>query len=406
MPEYAYSAYQSPETRIDGRVTAESESAAAQSLLQRGLQPVEIRAVGTRVSPLRDLLRTLSFRRHLGNRERARLARQLGDLAVSGMPMLDALILLERQTESPRLSEALLVMQAAVRDGRSLSEAMGSLPKDFSKVHVSLVRAGEGTGLLSVVLGQVAALEEREQELKTRVRAALMYPTITAIVGLATILVILSFVVPRLSSIFEEMDQALPLITRVLLLLSSVAQWIWTYALVFILAGLLALGFLPKSRRWSLFKDRFLLRLPRLGHLIMTMQVARFAGILGALLRNGVAMVPALGVTAETLDSRVVRSKLRSAVRRVNQGERLGVALEKERVLPQVVTGMITVGESTGNLETTLGRISESSTREAERMVRTLVGLVEPSLIILMGLFVAFIVAAVIIPIFQVNLAM
>jgi general secretion pathway protein F len=320
--------------------------------------------------------------------------------------MLDALILLERQTESPRLSEALLVMQAAVRDGRSLSEAMGSLPKDFSKVHVSLVRAGEGTGLLSVVLGQVAALEEREQELKTRVRAALMYPTITAIVGLATILVILSFVVPRLSSIFEEMDQALPLITRVLLLLSSVAQWIWTYALVFILAGLLALGFLPKSRRWSLFKDRFLLRLPRLGHLIMTMQVARFAGILGALLRNGVAMVPALGVTAETLDSRVVRSKLRSAVRRVNQGERLGVALEKERVLPQVVTGMITVGESTGNLETTLGRISESSTREAERMVRTLVGLVEPSLIILMGLFVAFIVAAVIIPIFQVNLAM
>jgi general secretion pathway protein F len=402
MPEYAYWAYQGPASRIAGRLSAESETAAAQALMQKGLQPVEIKAIR---SPRRFPL-GLSVRRRLGSRDRALLARQLADLTSSGMPMLDALILLESQSEGQRLRDALLVMQGAVRAGRPLSEAMESLPRDFSRVHVNLARAGEGTGLLPIVLAEMAALDEREYELRAKVKAALVYPTITAVVGLLTILVILNFVVPRLSSIFEEMHQTLPLVTRVLLFVSRIARSFWRYGLVLILVVALLLSLLRRSRRSSLLRDKLSLRLPGVGRLVLAMQLARFTGILAALLRNGVPMVPALRATADTMDNQILRAALSRVVGRVNEGSNLGSALERERVFPRIQAGMISVGERTGNLEATLARLSESGGREMERNVRTLVALVEPALIILMGIFVAFIVAAVIIPIFQVNLSL
>ncbi|MFC1573019.1 type II secretion system F family protein [Candidatus Eisenbacteria bacterium] len=400
MPEFVYQAYQSPGQRIDGRLNAESERTAAELLLQQGLQPIEIRALGVR----RPILSRLLPGRRLGGRERAQLTRQLADLVSSGMPMLSALDLLEGQCQQPRIHRSLMSLQKAVRAGKSLGEAMETLPKDFNKIQVSLVKAGEGAGLLATVLNQIADLEEGEDELRNKVRSALTYPAITAVVGLLTVLVILNFVIPRLSSIFDQTGQTLPLITRILLSLSTIAQWIWKYGLPILLAGLLAMRLASRSTGWIRFRDSQLLKLPKLGSLILTVQTARFARILGSLLRNGVAMVPALTVTTETLDSSVVRDDLRQAVNRVSQGERLGDALAKEKALSGVVTSMISVGETTGNLETILERISTNSGRDADRQVKVLVGLVEPVLILLMGVFVAFIVAAVIIPIFQVNL--
>lgn len=344
MTEYDYAAYQGPHARIEGRLQAESEDEAAASLLASGLQPVEIKPVRGRD----PLVFRLSLRRKLTHGERALLARQLGDLVASGMPLLDALQLLQEQAVAPAVKVVLSALEKGIRGGGSLADAMASLPGDFGEVHVSLARAGEGAGFLITVLTQIATLEEREQEMRGRLQAALLYPTITAMVGLGTILVILNFVIPRLSSIFGEMGQSLPLITRALLNVSSGAQWIWRHGLLILLILLLSTRLLRRSEGWRLLKDRLVLRLPRLGHLVMTLQVARFTGILGSLLRNGVSMVPALAVTAETLENRSVRHQLKAAMERVNQGERLGGALEKEMVFTRTVTGMIAVGETTG----------------------------------------------------------
>jgi len=402
MPSFIYSAYQGPENKVGGKIVAESESMAAEILLQRGLQPIDIRTPDVR----RSLWSRLSFRRHLNCQDRADLARQLGDLVISGMPMLDALDLLEHQSQSPRQQVTLRALHGSVRDGSSLGEAMELLPKDFGQVQVSLIKAGEGAGLLTTVLAQSAELDEREHHLRSRVQTALMYPTITAVVGLLTVLVILNFVIPRLSSIFEEMGQALPAITRLLLALSDTARWIWGNGLLFLLVIFLCVKLVPRSQWWRDFNDRLLLRLPKVGNLILTMQIARFTSILSSLLKSGVAMVPALLVTANTLDNRAVQRRIRSAASRVSEGERLGNALEKEGALSSVVNSMIAVGETTGNLASTLERISASNSRKADRMVKITVGLIEPCLIIIMGVFVAFIVAAVILPIFQVNLTL
>ncbi len=400
MPEYSYSAYRGPGARISGRLSAESESAAAATLLSDGLQPVEISAVGVGGRRLR-----VFASRRLGGSERALFARQLADLIGAGMPLLDALALMAEQTDSPSLRRALGGLQGAVRDGRSLGDSMATLPKDFTQVHVSLVRAGEGNGLLGLVLQQIAALEEKELGLRSKVRAALMYPAITGVVGFLTILVILNFVIPRLATIFDEMDKALPAITRLLLVMSDLAGYLWNPGLPIIIVLYLIVRYLPKREGRVPIKDRLLLRLPGFGSLLVRIQVARFTRVLGSLLGNGVSMLPALKVTGETLDNRAVQSRLRGVQERVNRGERLGAALAGEGVFPRMVTGMIQVGERTGELEATLERIADSSEGEADRRMKTLVGMVEPLLILLLALFVAFIVAAVIIPIFQVNLA-
>ncbi len=400
MPEFVYQAYQGPEERIDGRLIAESETSAAEILLSRGLQPIEIRVCRRR----RSLLGNLLPGRKLTGSERAQITRQLADLVVSGMPILSALELLEQQSEQQTVHHVLIALQDEVRAGRSLGEAMETLPKQFSRVHTSLVKAGERAGLLEAVLTQIAELEEKESQLRTKVRTAMIYPAITAVVGFVTVLVILNFVIPRLSSIFDQMGESLPLMTRVLMSLSDFARLIWRYGLLAIIALSLVVRLVSRSGSWHRFRDRLILRTPKLGSLIKTIQTARFAGILGSLLRNGVSMVPALTVTADTLENDVIRRKLNLALIRVSQGDRLGDALAKEQALDKVVTSMISVGESTGNLDAILTRISTNNTSEADRQVKVLVGFVEPMLILLMGLFVAFIVAAVIIPIFQVNL--
>lgn len=401
MPEFAYEALAAPQERAGGRIFAESEDAAAQSLLARGLQPIEIRLIDSNRSPIERILPNAP----IGHRSRAIICRQLSDLVASGMSVLDALELLTRQTKSSRERRVLGVLQDTVREGRSLGDAMATTPKNFGRVHVSLVKAGERAGLLAMVLTQVATLEEKEAELRARVQGALLYPGITAFVGLATILVILNYVIPRLSLIFEEMGEALPFITRVLLALSIAAQWAWKQSPWILLVLLVGLRFIPHIRGWGILRDRFLLHAPRLGRLIWTLHVARFSRVLGSLLANGVPMVQALEVTTDTLDNQVIQRSLTSATARIRGGDGLGAALEKDQVLPRVITSMIAVGEKTGNLEGTLTRISDSATADADRSIKLLVALLEPALILVMGVFVAFIVAAVIIPIFQVNLA-
>lgn len=402
MPQYAYVAYSSAQTKTGGQVDAESERAAAERLLERGLQPIEIR-------PLRAGWRPghwLASSRNLTCRDRAVLARQLADLVAAGMPVLDGLRLLEDQAQGTARGRAAAGLRSAIHAGSSLGRAMGTLPRDFRPLHVSLVKAGERAGLLSTVLHEIADLEENQAELLAKLRAALMYPTITAVVGLATVLVILNVVIPRLSSIFDEMNQALPLITRLLLLLSHGAQVSWKYLVILLAGGVIATRMLGRSPAWVLRKDRLLLRLPHIGTLLESLQTARFARVLGALLRNGVPMLPALEVTAATLENSWMRSRLSQSIARVHAGDRLGSALESGSAFSRVVCGMISVGETTGNLEQTLQRIADSSARDASRGLQVLIGLLEPALIITMGLFVAFIVAAVILPIFQVNLGM
>lgn len=400
MPEYAYKALEGRGQRIRGLVSADSEAAVADVLIHRGLHPLEIKRKESWLSRLRSF----HVRGLLRHRERALIARQLSDLLTSGMPVHSALRVIEKQSDSAVVKTAVSDIVRLIEDGQSLSGAMGALPRQFSQVHVSLVRAGESGGFLTQVLDQFAELEERADELKSRVRSALTYPGITAAVGFVTILIIINFVIPRLSVIFEEMGRSLPWTTRLLIFLGNLGHttWIWLGAITVVAA--LAYGFLRRSTRWMLLKDTVLLRLPGLGGMLLDMNISTFAGTLGSLIRNGVPLVQAFQVSVDTLDNGKLRKELEPALADVNEGRGLGVSLESAGVLPRVVTGMISVGEETGHLEDTLQRISQSAFQKGERRMKTAVGLIEPGLIILLGLVVGFIVASIMLPIFQVDI--
>ena len=382
MPEFRYEGYAAPGQRVDGRVIADSEQDVVDILLRQGLAPVNIRPARTH----RRAWGEFDASRPLRHRERADLARQLSDLIRAGMPVLGALRTLQDLAQSARYRRVTTALHAQVEGGHPLGEAMAGLPRDFSAVQVSLVRAGEMAGMLTVVLDQIADLDDREHELRGRVQAAMIYPSTTAVVGAITIFLILTFVTPRLAGIFTEMGRDLPAITRVLMSFSGAAQWVWRH-LLFVGAGAAALALLlARIKGLSLLRDRWMLRLPRLGRLTWSLQVARFASILGAMLRNGVPMVRALEVSVGTLENRVIAQRLRRVIERVNGGQRLGEAIAAEEAMPVMVSGMISVGERTGELETTLDRIGSAASRDADHLLRILVGLVEPALIIVLGI--------------------
>lgn len=401
MSEYRFKAFAAPGVLVIGLQTASSRHDALAALQRRGLDPVELEPAGESTPWYQRLLGPRTLR----SRDRALVARQVSDLLAAGMPVSQALEVVRGQADSPRVRTVVRQLHQHVGEGHALSEAMAALSDHFPQVQISLARAGESGGFLAVALGEIADLEEKDQELRGRVQSALVYPTITAMAGLVTIFVILNFVVPRLSAIFDEMAQGLPWMTRALLDLSEIARWAWDHPIVVTLATLVFVYVIRRAHAWRDARDRWFLEAPRLRRLTNAVAVARFAGTLGSLLRNGVPVLPALRVTVDTMDNREVRRRLRMVCDRVSEGEALGGALDAERTLPKVVCGMITVGEATGNLEGSLARIRDSYAREVDRLVRIAVSLVEPGLIVLLGLFVAFLVAAIVIPILQVNLS-
>jgi len=400
MPEYVYKALGTEGRRVRGSVTGPTRMAVAGDLIRKGLHPLEIRPREALLSRFHRIL----GRKRLGHRERALIARQLSDLVTAGMPVHSALRIIGRQSNSPAVKGVMSELIRVIEDGKPLSKAIQDMPRDWSPVHASLIRAGESGGFLTRVLDELANIEERDDELKARVRAALAYPSITSLVGLLTILVIINFVIPRLSAIFEEMGSSLPWTTRLLMALGGSSDIILPLTAIALAGGVLAYALLRRSARWLERKDGWLIKAPVVGALLLQTNISRFAGVLGSLVRHGVPLDQALRVSMETLGNLRLRRNLEPALHRVNEGGGLGASLEAVGVLPPVVTGMITVGEETGHLEDTLDRISQSAFRQAERRMKVAVSLIEPALIILLGVVVAFLLASIMLPIFQVEL--
>lgn len=402
MPRFAYTAIDGQRTEVRGVVLAESRLHAASALVGQGLHPLQIEPARYRG----EWLDALTLSRGLSGRGRADLFRQLADLTGSGMPLLPALTLVGRQSRQGRRRRILDDLCEAIGEGQSLSQAMAMRPKIFAAVHVSLVHAGEIGGLLPQTLGHIAELEDREVDLRQRLQAALTYPTVAGIAGLGTLFVVLRFVVPRLTPIFADLGRELPTSTRILVALSEIVQRLWhPLGFALLAAAMLAVA-RPLSTGIRRRRDQLILRLPRVGTWLTSHQLARFADIMASLLDNGVPILEALTVTSGTLENRELGARIMAATAHIEDGQSIGSAFDRERVFPPAVNGMIAVGESSGNLAPTLSRIGANARRDSERLSRLVVGLIEPALILVLGAFVAFVVAAVVIPIFQVNLAL
>ncbi len=399
MPHYVYRAKDTALKVVEGTIEAESETAAITRLGGLGVYPLTLTEL-----PFTQALPARPARRQIPNRALADMSRQLADLLGGGLPLFNALLLLSSQTEHRVLREVVLTVGQAVRDGQALSEAMSRHPGAFSPLFISMITAGEAGGQLDVVLNRIADVLESESEFRGRVTMALVYPLVVLALGIITIVVLLTYVVPKLALLFLESGQLLPLPTRMLLAISrALTRWWWAWGL----GGLGAVGatrVLRRSPGGRAAIDRLQLQLPLLGDLVRKLQVARFTRSLGAMVGQGVPALQALEVASSSISNSLLHQAARQVSEAVRDGANLSGALEASGQFPVFVSNLVAVGEESGTLETALLKSASAYERQTDRALRVLTTVLEPLLIVVVGLIVMFIVISMLLPIFQLGL--
>ena len=340
----------------------------------------------------------------IGSRDIAGFTRQLSDLVDSGLPLVRALTVLTKQSQNEKLSAVVSSLRDDVQGGNSLAEAMGKHPKLFSRLFVNMVKAGEASGALEEVLDRLASFAEKDQELRGRIRTALAYPCLMAFVGLGTCFFLLTVVIPKFVVLFEDIGKTLPLLTRILVSMSDFLGTFWWMIATVIILAIVILRRLFVSEGGKSALDGLKLRLPLLGRVISQIILARFARVLGTLLSNGVAILDSLSIVREIVDNKVVEKDIEDIERRVGEGEGLAQPMSVKRFFPPSLVDTIRVGEEGGFLEKSLLRAATSYEREVENSLRVLTSLLEPAMILVMGIMVGFLVMGMILPLFQADL--
>ena len=402
MPTFVYRAADRQGQTIDGVMEAADTRAVVERLQRDAYFPIKITVQGER-RPFWSLGIGLGGRR-VSRRDLIAFIHQLGTLVDAGLPLDRALGILEELAPSPRLRAITSDLLRSIRGGSSLAEAMTKHhPRPFSRMAINMVRAGERGGVLETTLKRLSELTEETQEFREALLSALVYPILLTVAGGGAVVFLLLFVIPRFVDIFRDLGQALPLPTQILLAISTgLQQYWWVVAIVvlaLVLGARMALSSEAGRGRW----DRLVLQLPLVGELAVKTETARFARILGTLLKSGVPVLTALGVVRELSGNAV----LARAVDRVADGVRRGAGISgplgESQAFPPLAVHLVRVGEETGRLEEMLLRLAQDLESEVRRLVKRLTGLLEPVLILVMGLVIGFIVVALLMAIFSIT---
>ena len=330
------------------------------------------------------------------------LARLLSVMINAGLPILRSLKIVEKQTENLRLVEVVQSVRDYVEEGHSLSYAMGKHPNVFNSLIVAMVKAGEESGSLDIVLDRIAKDLEREIEIRADVASGVRYPVIIMCASGIIVALVLYFVVPQFQSIFEDMDAKLPLPTMILVKASEVVRHGAIYVIITVLAvwGVFKMGrkYPPIER----FFDKMALKLPVIGLLLRKIALARFSRTLAILLSSGVPILRALSVVEQTVGNAVIATAVAGAKEAIREGERIAPPLEETGEFPPMVVDMIAVGEETGALDTMLAKVSDFYDREVDYTIDAFTTLIEPMLIVVLGVVIGFIVVALYLPLFSI----
>jgi general secretion pathway protein F len=395
---------------MSGLLEADSARLARQVLRGRGLLPLTVEPV---VSEAQRTSVTMSLGRRLSQTELAVITRQLASLLGAQLPVADALTVMVEQSEKQQVRELMAAIRTDVLAGTSLSKALERHPRQFPDIYRALIAAGEESGKLGSVLGSLADYVEERARLQQKITLAFVYPAIVTLVALAVVIGLLTYVVPQVVQVFAQTRQALPLLTRVLIGFSDfVRNYGWIVALALFAIGFAinrALRVEAIRRRWH----RRILTLPVLGVLSRTLNTARFASTLSILVGSGVPMLRSLQAAGQTVVNLAMRARVIEATHRVREGYSLARALRQDgdeqkkagyaRLFPPVLIHLIASGEATGKLPELLGRAADIHAREAERRALFFTSLLEPFLILTMGVVVMMIVLAVLLPIIEIN---
>lgn len=400
MPAYRYEAVDAAGKTDKGVVEADSPKQARNQLRTRGLTPLIVDPLGSAPgarSGKSGLVRRLS------TQELALFTRQLASLIVAGLPLDEALQALADQAERPYMHELLASVRAEVMGGSALSVSLQQHPRDFPDIYRALVSAGEHSGHLGLVLEKLATYIESRNALTSKIRLAFTYPAIVTVVAFAIVIFLLSYVVPQVVSVFANTKQKLPLLTVIMLALSDFVRAWWWAALAVIAVVVLAIRSLLRQPGVRLEWHRWLLTAPLVGKLVRGYNTARFASTLAILVSAGVPILRSLQAASETLTNDALKANVEDATTRVREGASVARALAAQNQFPPVLVHLIRSGEATGKLPVMLERAAEGEAQELERRTLFLTSLLEPLLILSMGVIVLLIVLAVLMPIIEIN---
>ena len=339
----------------------------------------------------------------VSSQELAIATRQLATLVAAGIPLVDALTALVDQIEQPRLKRIMGVVKQKVNEGASLADALREHPKVFSELYVNMIRAGESSGALDVVLVRLADFTESQAQLRNKIIGAMLYPAIMVVVGIAIVGILFVVVIPKVTKIFDDMNVTLPWTTRILIGVSSFARDYWYVVLVAIPALVFGLRRFVRTARGRAWWDRTKLGAPVFGELIRMLSLSRFAKTLATLLASGVPLLTAMDIVRNIVSNTLLADVIDKARDAIREGESIAAPLRRSGQFPPLVYHMIAIGERSGQLEEMLQNVARSYEAQVEMRVGALTSLLEPVMIVAMGGGVAFIVFSILMPIMQLN---
>jgi general secretion pathway protein F len=407
MPVYQYRGYKADGASATGIVDAESPKVARLKLRKDGVFPTEMaeqegaKPIITRAGsgPVAGVGRSPA----LSITDVALMTRQLATLLVAGLPLVDALGVLMDQTERKSVKGLLADIREAIRGGASYSAVLERYPKDFSAIYVHMVRAGEASGALDQILYRLAEFLDKQLALKNKVTNAILYPAIMLVVGTLVLFFLLTFVVPKITAVFAHSKQALPWPTVVLMEVSHFFSDYWMVLLGMVLAGVWGMRRFVRTETGHVLADRLLLKLPLIGQVARMVSISRLASTLATMLSSGVQLLDALDVSKRVMNNRILEQAVEEARENIREGETIAEPLKRSGEFPPLVTHMIAVGEKSGEMEEMLRRIGQIYDGEVDRVITRFTSLLEPVMIVVMGVIVLFIVVAILLPIFEMG---
>ncbi len=403
MPRFKYYAKEGTEN-VDGIVEAQTKAEAVEKISQRGLLPIRVEAVVQEKRLEGTPPRRGVFATRVKSKDVTIFSRQLASFVKSGVPILRGLSIISEQSENPAFQKVLGEVRLDVQEGGSFSETLKKYPKIFSPLYIAMVNSGESSGNLHEVLLRIANHRQKQEAIISRVRSALAYPILMIFVGGGTIFFMLTFVMPRLTRIFARIDQELPAATQFLISLSSFLQhgWMWLLLGGIAIAMLLKQGM--KTKQQKAFFSRLKLNIPILGTFFYKSELAQFNRTLELLIQSSIPILKAIKISIPILNNTVIQDELVKSYKDLEEGSSFGESLARSKVFPKFMTSLIIIGEESGKLSDALGEIAGTYERDTDEAVKVMTSLLEPILILVMGLIVGFIVVAMLLPVFQINM--
>ncbi|MGH7823877.1 MAG: type II secretion system F family protein [Candidatus Binatia bacterium] len=388
---------------VEGIMEAEAEQYVVSRLHEMGCVPIRIAAPGDRVTAGSSVRLSLFTRHKVSQQQLLQFTQELSALLAAGLPLDRSLSILGGLIEGEEFTKVMRTLVEAVRAGKSLGASMGEHPDVFPKLYVNMIRAGEAGGILDAALRYLGEYLERSLALKEDIKSALIYPVILAGAAGVSLIVLFIYVIPRFALIFKDVGQALPWITRVVINFSqALTDYGWLILLLFI-AALIGGSFYLRSPEARSDWDRLCLRVWLLGDLVRKFETARFARTLSALLKGGVPLLQALGTVQGVVGNRLLARAIGQVQVRVREGKGMARPLGESGLFPPLALNMIAVGEETGRLESMLAEVAEHYDQEVKRTTKRLTSLLEPALILGMGLIIGLVVVSMLLAIFSIN---